>query len=433
MPSKKKRYEVGRFFLIPPNGKKYTSYRIGRFDQSTKQTVSISTHTDDFEKAKGALHEYALKEGVTGEKLKDEPVLTSMNRFYLAVASKRPSEANFAATLMDVERILGSPLVSEMKTPNQLKLIARYREEGYADSTIALRLSCIWASMRHAVELEHLPPVAVPAQIKSAKWNAQDSAPKRLLTCEEVGKLLDVACSSSTGKAVHIDYQRVEWRYMVILLGSGARTGAATDLCLQQLDPVSSEHTVLHLNPAGRTQTHKHRPTIPVADIFGHWLKSWGPVSEEGHYVRYGKGLSRQTGERIFAQLNRRANLGFKVTPHMIRHFVATWLARSRHIASSWERDMFMGWKRAEGSAMGTIYNHYDPRFLRGAALAIQDLFVELTRHTFADILHTGFDDQPLPEDAWAQVPNLNIRTPPDCIALIPRHADATLAPRAQM
>jgi integrase len=490
MPRKKKNhYTSGKFYLLPPDHR-YTSYRICWPDGSdSRKTHSFSTHTDSFEEAKKQILVHALKEGL-GEKLKDEPLLTSINRYYIKVMAARPSENVVAVTMGDLTRpevqdIIGSPMVSEMTISRQMALIDWYRSvllkkgsRKYADSTIIRRLKVIWAAMNYSVELEHLAPASVPKLISTKRWSTQKGATRRLLTLEEVGKLLDAACSKRnrlpTPVLIHphgtrvsycvrlFDAQRreryepldtkdaeeararyrqvvsdhkkhnrdswsidygMEWRLLIVLLGTACRRRAAVDLCANQIQHINTEYGVLDLNPLGRQQTTKFRPTIPIAHTFGKWLATFTPLTAQGHLVS--SSFTRNSVQPTFMRLSR--TVGFEASPHMIRHFVSTWLAHSPYVQSTWERDMFMGWKRPDGSAMGTVYNHYNPQYLRGCSTAVEALFEALSKHTYADIMLRGFADQPLPEEAWRDAPSVERWTPDHCIALLPHKSKGTL------
>ena len=468
---KERYYTVGEFWLDEPQGR-YKSFRIRWFNKSKRQTDGISCDTTDPIVAKAKIHKHHLNNS-NGQKLKDEPVLSSMQRYYDKIACKQAQEQTFALAMADVIRLLVSPMVSEMTAAKQMELIEAYRKESYKDTTIIRRMKCIWASMRYAAEFEHLDSTVIPALLSIKRWNAKKGETKRLLSHQEMGKLLDAACSvfrshrkpclcrpSSrrptyhvrwidpiTGKPIQrslfttdreeakkqyheivtwfkaqypdgweINYDSVNWRFLIIALGSGARKRAITDLTLKQIEQVTSEYSLLNLNPEGRVQTSKYRPTIPIAHTFGRWLKSWEPITAKGHFVAY-KDAVNHVGGSVFRKLSQAA--GCKVTAHMIRHYVSTWLSHSTDV-SAWERDMFMGWKRPEGSAMAGVYSHYNPKYLREAALAIEALFAALAPYTFADVTFRGFHDQPLPEDAWTEVPDLKIDTVPNSIALFP-------------
>jgi len=145
------------------------------------------------------------------------------------------------------------------------------------------------------------------------------------------------------------------------------------------------------------------------------WLQEWQPVTEQGHLLGY-RGRPLVKLRSLFKIIAKRA--GIVATPYTIRHTLSTWI--TSRVSSHWERDQFMGWLRSEGSAMGANYNHYDPRYLREVASAVQELFEAIAPHMVGDLLKRGFEDQPLPDAAWEAAPSLAVPPIENAITLLP-------------
>ena len=441
----------GAYSLLPPYDK-YTSYRVEWYDNAKRQTVGISTRTTDLETAKTFFKAHCLKHST--ERLKDEPLLDSCNRYFLNYGHKLESAATFQLAMASTMKVLSEPdkgnfgpMVSEMGLVLQNKLIDTWREASVADSTILRWLGCLWAAMSYAAENEHINPTIVPKRISAKRWNPHLPNRTRVLTHLEMATLLDAAClvpnttipefklhppgkkptyyvwwsdpETSKTKRRSLDtadadvaaerlkvftadyaathpvtytenYDGATFRGLLSLIATGARQKALVDLIMPA--QVKFEYGVVDLNPVGRKQTKKFRPIIPMARTYAEWLASWKPLTAQGHLLG-AAGAPLESTRAMFKWL--RLRTGIRCSAHVFRHTISTWL--SARVSALWERDQFMGWQRSEGSHMGGIYSHYDPKYLRQCAEAIQQLLETIAGHMVGDLLRQGRVDQPLP------------------------------------
>ena len=155
------------------------------------------------------------------------------------------------------------------------------------------------------------------------------------------------ACAPGTDRMSRID------RYLWLLLETGARSEALRTLTWGQ---VNLEAGLIQLNPWGRHQTTKRRPTIPISDDLLPILKR-AKQEATGEYVLDHPGQIRKSME-TFCRTHKLES----VTAHTFRHTLATRLAQA-------------GVPMAEiaamlGDTMATVeknYLHLSPQFLRGA------------------------------------------------------------------
>jgi integrase len=142
-------------------------------------------------------------------------------------------------------------------------------------------------------------------------------------------------------------------RYLWLLLETGARSEALRTLTWDQVELGAG---LMKLNPWGRHQTTKRRPTIPISDDLMPILVR---AKEEatGPWVLDHDGQIRMSMER-FCERHRLDG----VTAHTFRHALATRLAQAG--VSMPEIAAMLG------DTMATIeknYLHLSPTFLRGA------------------------------------------------------------------
>jgi integrase len=145
-----------------------------------------------------------------------------------------------------------------------------------------------------------------------------------------------------------------------------ARPDAVRGLCPFQVDFNSR---LIQLNPPGRRQTKKFRPTLPITETLLPWLRVW----DGSPYVNYRGKPVRDIGNS-FARVG--AAMGLNVSPYCIRHTMATELAKASVPEGQIARYLGhvpIGTKRAT-----EFYIHYRPNFLGEAVAAIDAYFERL-------------------------------------------------------
>lgn len=142
-------------------------------------------------------------------------------------------------------------------------------------------------------------------------------------------------------------------RYLWLLMETGARSEALRTL---QWDQVNLKTGLIQLNPWGRNQTTKRRPTIPISDdllLILHRAKD----EATGTFVLDHPGQIRKSMETFC-----RNHHLHQVTAHTFRHTLATRMAQAG--VSMTEIAAMLG------DTMATVeknYLHLSPQFLRGA------------------------------------------------------------------
>jgi integrase len=142
-------------------------------------------------------------------------------------------------------------------------------------------------------------------------------------------------------------------RYLWLLMETGARSEALRTLTWDQ---VNLNAGLIQLNPWGRHQTTKRRPTIPISDDLLPILQR-AKKEATGAYVLDHPGQIRKSME-TFCRNHRLDG----VTAHTFRHTLATRLAQAG-VAMAEIAAML-------GDTMATVeknYLHLSPQFLRGA------------------------------------------------------------------
>ncbi len=146
------------------------------------------------------------------------------------------------------------------------------------------------------------------------------------------------------------------------------RPGAIFHLTWKQVD--LQQRRIDFLAP-GVTQTNKRRPVVPINGTLWRVLSKVGPGAPDGHVVTY-KGRPIKNVRKSFAKACERANLS-QVTPYVLRHSGATWMAASgvpmRQISG------MLG--HSQQRTTEQWYAKHRPEFLKDAAGALDRLFGE--------------------------------------------------------
>lgn len=382
-------YTVGDFWLVPPD-EKYTDYGTKWYDKSARQTRRVGTGKTDLEDAKDELKAHALKHG-DGQH-KDELVLQTLERYYLAYAVNLPTGKSVKQTIKFVMLYWPEQMASAIDADTQKRFITKLRDYGLSEDTIGRYFNNIFAAIRYAMQFKHLKFKVTPVRLGKRHWGVRTQArmrkstkaAKRQLSPQEWGALFDAALE----KGDHCV------RYLITAIGTHARPAAILELTGAQID---AQHGTIDLNPAGREQNNKHRPIIPMARTLAAWVSSWAPgpgdlvITENGGPVAL----------KQIRTLIEHARIG-PCVPYTFRHSVASWL--SAQAIDRWERKSFMGHTVVDGGKTDD-YTHYDPRYLRNAAEAIERLYEAIAPHTRVNLLRATLEDQGPPEALWAALP----------------------------
>jgi integrase len=131
---------------------------------------------------------------------------------------------------------------------------------------------------------------------------------------------------------------------------------------------VDFEAAIIRLNPPGRKQTKKVRPTLPLTNNFRAWLKHWNcdrPIHRNGKALKSIK--------KVFK--THALELGMpKLTPYTLRHFMATNIRRIEGCNVTREqRQEWLGHKPQDTTSW---YEHFDLEWL-GEAKTGTDKIIE--------------------------------------------------------
>lgn len=218
--------------------------------------------------------------------------------------------------------------------------------------TISRELSVLNAAIHHAVKAKRMSKAEQPF----IKLPGISPPRERWMTHAEADALLTTALDPVGPHAVKGKLPRV-YRFAALALHTASRKTAVLGLQRCQIDLAGG---MIHLNPAGRTQTKKHRPRVPISDelrpILERILREI-PDKPDAYLLDH-PGCIRKS----FDHAVKRAGLSDDVTPHVLRHTKATWMARAG--VSMFDIAGILG---DSVETVTKTYAHHHPDYLRDA------------------------------------------------------------------
>lgn len=218
--------------------------------------------------------------------------------------------------------------------------------------TISRELSVLNAAINHAVKAKRLPRADQPF----IKLPGVSPPRDRWLDFSEANDLLLAARSAVDTRMKKGTLPRV-YRFIALALNTASRKTALLGLQRKQIDMKGG---MIHLNPVGRAQTRKRRARVPISDelrpILERILREI-PDKPDAYLLDH-DGCIRTAFESAVA----RAKLGRDVTPHVLRHTKATWMAQAG--VSMFDIAGVLG------DSVDTVtktYAHHHPDYLRSA------------------------------------------------------------------
>jgi integrase len=224
-------------------------------------------------------------------------------------------------------------------------------ERRYANSTIKRILTTGAAAVNRAWKTGI---IRYPVKIIEVEGSTEAKEPRgRALTPGEIAKLFDAI------------EQEPLFRYCLILLATYCRAEPPHDLRGAGLD---FRHRLIFLNPRGRPQNKKYRPTVKMPWFIAEHFAGIGPDD----YLLTGTPTPVKDLKKGFYLAVERAGLEGKVTRTSFRHTGGRWL-RAQGV-KPWEAGAQLGHRKVYGSTTET-YAPYDPAYLDSALCAIEQLF----------------------------------------------------------
>lgn len=355
-------FRLGKYWIgsVPGSPNKYRFW----YDERTGEVRRRTLKTPDFEDAKIVLAAVVIAEG-SGKPEQPESVMiaTVMERYYAGHSDFTRSRTGARLAGKMLLDFLGSDATVNMfRAGKQRAFMKTLLDNGYAVESISSFMTLINAAFNRAKKeddegntlLVHAPKLFYSKKAVAAELGVAEPEPKNWHPD------LDMIAKFLNGLLPEEEDLR---RFAILKLAFACRSEAAFEAGPFQLD---RRYRLLRLNPEGRRQTKKHRPTLPVpANLWPVLTEDWtGETFVGAHYKLQPK----------WSAARERMELPEEMIPNSLRHFMATEL-RHAHLRYAVERvpederEMWMGHRRA---SVHNSYGAFEPGYLGTAKRAVE-------------------------------------------------------------
>jgi hypothetical protein len=251
-----------------------------------------------------------------------------------------------------------------------------------AASTVEESVIQLKAALNHAFKnrrVRYVPPLAHKTR--------DQVTPKRSyrLSVDAIGELLDYSLRGAGNYAGHSERLLPLRRYLIAAVCTLARPDAIFDMSvLRDREQWSKKERRFDLNPAGRLQTKKVRPVVPVVDLLHSWLSCTDDRMVCGERTGFDAKQKIDVTEQYNVASVRKAwdgareHLGIPAGwgPKLIRHSMATILANRG--VDLIQLEMALG-HRVLGKT-SSRYATFDPTYLSSIRDGLEDVIADLTK-----------------------------------------------------
>lgn len=382
------------------------------YDAASGRQQRRSTRTTDVRAACEQLDtHYLATHRPTKQEQEEYGVAEAMTDYYLEHGQHLPSADPIRARLALFDRFreveqdagrLPSPLMPDHIDDNVLN---RFRKWGVADpivarkkdehgnwidgqkrkraaSTVEESVIQLKAALNYAFRnrrVRYVPPL-------THKTRDQVTAKRTYrLSVETLGEMLDYSLRGAGTYKGHGDRLLPMRRYLIAAICTLARPDAIFDMSVERDRGqwMRSERR-FDLNPAGRIQTKKVRPVVPVVDLLNSWLSATDDRMVCGERTRFDARQKIEVTEQYRVASVRKAWDGiceqFSIPdgwgPKLIRHSMATILANRG--VDLIQLEMALG-HRVLGKT-SSRYAIFDPAYLNTITDGINDVVADLTK-----------------------------------------------------
>ncbi len=355
-----KRYQVGDYWLSQRKNGSGAWFRTW-YDPSSGQTRRSSLSSTDFEECKKRLEDwYFLERQKIDQSPKDVTIAELLNIYWNEHGSTLRSKDQARAGINHWLDFYGDKTVNELR---DVKLQERFHQwlfaKGMKGGTVSRVITVGRAALNRAYKRGTLESVPFIHDLPKSKKQAV--APRgRPMSVNDIARLFEATPSETM-------------RYYIIwLLATGARKEALLDLTLERCD---TDNRLIQLNPAGRRQTTKYRPTIRMPEILVPIVKALKAEYPLSTHIVGLKNVRLGSPHESWNYARDKAGLDKQVNSYSLRHTISRELSKRQ--VSIYEIKSHLGHK-PQDLDITAVYAPYNPSFLKDAAEGIDSFFVEL-------------------------------------------------------
>jgi integrase len=279
----------------------------------------------------------------------------------LYARDKAPSHARPKDTAGRIKRLLaffGDKHLSDINGA----LCRAYVSARSTDAAARRELEDMRAAIRHhrreGLCSQIVEVVTPPARPARERWLTRSEAARMILAAWRYHRLYNE-------KTVRYTRRHIA-RFVLVGIYTGTRCAAILGAALEPTEGrgwVDLNRGVFYRRPAGKKETNKRQPPVPLPPGLLAHLRRWHRLGQRS-IVEWG-GCAVIDVRKTFGAVVADAGLGPDVVPHTLRHTAATWLMQAG--TDMWEAAGYLG-MRVE--TLSQRYGHHHPDHLSGAKAA---------------------------------------------------------------
>lgn len=363
--------QIGKFWLSKKPGRADKRHPWCRTWYADGRVHHKSLRTADLDEASRLLRDYVAKTERTEHAPQDQVTIDqALLAYWEDHGQHTPSARTTKQNLAKWHEFWAGEFVSALTPNRQLEFHQWLGKGTLAPSTIDKILSSGRAALLRAVKWQQLAAAPHIFSVETQDQKRSRHPLGRPITPIEIAAFID---------AIN---QRNLLVLTLLCANTLARPTSLFDLRRVQYD---AEHQLLHLNPEGRIQTRKHRPTLPVTPTLRPWLEA---ETDPGMHLITFRGEPVKALGPSWNKTLKRAGLPAGLTPYSFRHGMAREM-RKRHVPTE-QISLFLGHIVTGGTATTSIYAPFEPDYCEKAVEAIEDVMAEVRK-----LLKVGTIDDP--------------------------------------
>ncbi len=305
---------------------------------------------------------------------------------YLDKTDRQAAGPGYRSAAKYIAEWWGDALVADLTMAKQRQFIDWLGAKGFSPGYIKRIIGIISGALGHAVDNDMLmgrPPVLMSLGKIAERVDRPERTHGRRLDIPELAAFIDAI------EAPHM------FRYALLALNTLARPSAILDLRRSQI-----AGGLIALNPPGRRQTKKYRPTIPVTATLAAWLPVWQDKREWLIHFHGRKIDDPRVGMQdiaIRARLMTEDDTGTdrSIHPYTLRRSMAR-ILRGRGVSLE-DLGAWMGHRVPGAATTEVFYADAAPDYLDRVRWAIDGVMDEIGRH----LKKTPIRPAPVDEDAY--------------------------------
>jgi len=355
-----RRFQIGDYWLSQRKTGSGAWFRTW-FDSRSRQTKRVSLGSTDYEECKQLLEDwYFLHRKQRDQSPDDVTIAQILAKYWNEHGSKVRSKAQVKAGINHWLEFYEDRKISDLRDVYLQEQFHKHLfNKNMRGGSISRVITVGRAALNRAYKRGELSQV--PFIHDLPKVQKQPLEPRgRPMSRDEIGMLFNATPS---------DTMRM---YIIWLLATGARKEALLDLTLERCN---IKDRLIQLNPHGRQQTTKYRPTIRMPEVIVPLVKRLKKEYPGTTHIIGLKQSRLRSPHESWNYARAKAGLDKQVNSYSLRHTISRELSRRQ--VSIYEIKSHLGHK-PQDLDITSVYAPYNPAYLKAAAEGIDSFFADL-------------------------------------------------------